>query len=352
MSFLTQKENNIDLHRKAIVVDMVNSSRIDSAYLKKMQDSGITASNVSVDVYKVSSFHEVRRFGFREYAKKVVDWLHTLDDNRDKAFLATSVDDVMRAKKEKKLAIVFAFHTAGGIENDPSLLTIFHRLGVRVIQITFNDRNLLGDGCTERTDCGLSNFGLQVVEDMNRLGMVIDLSHTGYTTSMETIQFSKEPVIMSHANSRTLCDVERNKTDEEIKALAEKGGVIGVTPYALMVKRERRPTLEDYLDHIDYLVKLVGPNHIGIGSDLAEGRWGSDGKEPWLFGPKGLPEYRRMTQKLTWLTPKTEFADGFSSILHFPNVTKGLVARGYSDQEIEKILGKNILRLYKTVWKK
>lgn len=367
-----EQQRALDLHRKTIVIDTLNNIHyLDSVFgkwswggreeriwrarkedikplfFKRLAEGGYTAI-VTTAVFRDCLFEEA--------LKRVYYHRQFIEENSDKIFLATTIEDIESAKKEGKVAIVFGFQNpkpmiplvevrplSEVVQDAGSAVAIFYSLGVRITQLTYNYRNLIAEGCNERTNCGLSKFGVRFVEKLNELGMVIDLSHAGPATVMDAIEYSKDPVICSHTNVYSLCENIRNIQDEGIKALAEKGGVIGISGWSYhLVPPPTRATIEDVLDHIEYLVNLVGVDHVGYGSDAAE------------FMPverfEGLeienPELMFSGQKF-----EETLAEGLDTISKLPNLTKGLVARGYSDQEISKILGGNWLRVFKRVWK-
>ena len=191
----------------------------------------------------------------------------------DRMMLVRGPNDVEQAKKSGKLGVLINFQNSAAIGLDLKNLDTFYDMGLRQIQLTFNWRNWVGDGCTERTQAGLSYFGVDMVHRMNELGMLVDVSHTGYQSTLDAIEVSKGPIIFSHANCKAVCDHPRNKTDEQIKALAAKGGVMGLTCFNWFVSNKPLSTLDDVLDHYDYLMKLVGVDHIGIGSDFNVAAW-------------------------------------------------------------------------------
>jgi membrane dipeptidase len=207
----------------------------------------------------------------------------------------------------------------------------------------------VGDGCTERTDCGLSEFGLKVISEMNRVGLVIDLSHTGYKTSMEAIEASQKPVIFSHSNVYSVCNSPRNLRDDQIKAVAAKGGVIGINGYPAFVANKSKPSLNDFLEHVDYIARLVGTEHISLGIDYDVCTAGviSDDEakaiydeyvEAGLYDPKVYPP-------TPWYFPA-----GIEMPDKLPNLTAALLNRGYSEEDVKNILGKNLIRVFKEVW--
>jgi len=244
--------------------------------------------------------------------------------------------------------VVFGSQHADFLVGPPpnlDLLPVYHRLGLRILQPTYNERNVFADGCGERSNGGLSRLGLELVERMNRLRMLFDCSHLGVQDTLDGCEYSDFPVA-THSNARSLCDNVRNRTDEEIHAIAEKGGVIGVVAFPSFVKwtkmeQGERPTIEDVLDHIDYISDLVGVEHVGIGLDLIEG-WPLErhrllDRRPDIWG--------RPTPQGTY-----DYPEGLDSIDKLPNLAKGLIARGYSDREIRKILGENWLRVFRKAW--
>ena len=266
----------------------------------------------------------------------------------DRMMLIRGPSDVEQAKKQNKLGVLINFQNSAAIGQDLKNLDTFYDMGLRQIQLTFNWRNWVGDGCTERTQAGLSYFGVDMVHRMNELGMLVDVSHTGYQSTLDAIEVSKGPIIFSHANCKGLCDHPRNKTDDQIKALAAKGGVMGLTCFNWFVSDKPRSTLNDVLDHYDYLKKLVGVEHIGIGSDFNVAAWA--GKAPDAEWDRHMMLYGEREAKVL----KSRFPpyiDEVNGPQRYRVIATGLRKRGYSLDEIEKILGLNFLRVYKQVLK-
>jgi len=337
-----EEEKAIALHKKAIVVDAC--SPLISWDVRRRRNKGEKAvlKNIlfpemrkgGVDVAVTTVYDPFPLFGEPD----VISALETisvmsldLDESCDKVTLVLTARDIEKANKEGKLALLFGFQGLPPLKGRLSYLRIFYQLGVRIIQLTYNERNEVGDGCAERSKGGLSNFGIRVVEELNRLGIIIDLSHVGEATFMDTLEVSKEPVIASHSNSCAVFDHFRNLSVEQIKALAEKGGVVGVTAYSPIVKGVN-PTIEDLIDHIDYITKLVGVNHVGLGLDLIY----------YTNGPDLYPDsYVPWTEEI--------ITKGIEDAPKIPNITEGLVRRGYSDRDIEKILGGNFLRIFEKI---
>jgi membrane dipeptidase len=325
-------EKAAEIHRQSIIVDALNYSNFSNGeLLSKVRGAGVTAIHVTLAAFE----------NFRETINNISRWNDSFERFGDLIMPVRTSDDIRQAKKLSKIGIIFGFQNASPIEDDLCLLEIFTQLGVRIIQLTYMYRNLLGNGCLERTDCGLSKYGLEAISEMNRLGLLIDLSHCGDKTTMEAIEASSKPVAFTHANARSLCDVPRNKTDEQIRFLAERGGVIGVAAYPTFVAKEGAPTLEHCLDQIDYLARLVGVDHVGLGLDFVEG-------QPEGFVNRGLGS--NLPKGLVPTTWPWIYPEGIREASDFPNITLGLVKRGYSDADIQKILGGNWLSLFDKVW--
>ena len=341
-----EEEKDIrEIHREACVVDacVMQCCLEDEKYLDGMRNGG-----VDVAVTTVASEHE----DFVSAIKAIDHFTQIIKERRDKVILATSVDDIEEAEEEGKIAIVYALQDARPIEDCLPFLRTFYKLGVRAVQLTYNGQNLVGNGCCEFTDCGLTYFGREVVEELNRLGIVVDVSHTGDRTTLDAIEYSKSPVVFTHAGIRSLCNTLRNKSDAEIVAMAERGGVIGISVFPPTLKldqsREGRPTLADVLNQVDYATKLVGVDHVGLGFDanwkgVDEG-WSSATMRYWR---KLRPDVYGYDRPLEVYPP---FPEGIDSHGKFLNVTEGLRARGYSGEDTVKILGGNWMRIFKEVW--
>ena len=225
-------------------------------------------------------------------------------------------EDIVRANNEGKVAAILSIEGADVLEGRLRTLSVYHRLGVRIVGLVHSLRNLLADGVSERrSKGGLSQFGIEVVEELNKLGMVVDVSHLSDPGFWDVIEVSKDPPLASHSNARSICDHPRNLSDEMIRAMSEKGGVVGIN-FAPDFVHKNDPSVKTLVDHIDRIVELVGPEHIGLGSDF-----------------DGIPS-----------TPI-----GLEDVTKLPSITKELLKRGYSEHDIKLILGENHLRLFKKV---
>ncbi len=247
-----------------------------------------------------------------------------------------TVDDVHRARREGKLAVAFDLEGMNALNGEIGMVDLYYRLGVRQMLFAYNRNNLAGGGCHDE-NVGLTDFGRAVIREMNRVGMVVDCSHCSYRTSMEAIEASDAPVIFSHANARKLCDHERNIWDDQIKACAATGGVIGVTGVGIFLG-PKGPTVEHLVEHIDHMVGLVGAEHVGFGMDSV--LHASTAHQPFTRSREYWPE-RQYPDSGTGYVPPEEA----------PRLTQALVDRGYGDQDIRGILGENFMRVARTVWK-
>ena len=282
-----------------------------------------------------------------EAIKRIADWLNIIRERSHELMRVTDVEGFRRDKTEGKLGILFHFQNSLPLEQSIELVDVYHALGVRVIQLTYNVRNFVGDGCLERNDAGLSAFGIRLIKAMNRAGIAVDCSHTGIQTTMDAMDASEKPVVFSHNLANGVCASPRNLTDEQIMRVAEMGGVIGINGFPPFVANKRQPTLDDLLKHVDYIANLVGINHVGMGIDfeyigagmqeaskahydyfVKTGQWDpKDYPPPPYYYPRGLDDPRR-----------------------FPNLTKALLERGYNDAETKKVLGGNFMRVYSQIW--
>ncbi len=288
--------------------------------------------------------------GFRDDALNIAKVYNFADHGKQKLKVAKEYNDIINP--DGNISIILSFQDPKPIENSLDMIRLFYELGVRVIQLTYNKASYLGTGCTESTDSGLTDFGKEAVKEMNRLGILIDLSHCSYRTALDAMELSSVPVVFSHANVKALCNSPRNKTDLEIKLIKQSGGVIGVTPWGPLCwkpDKNEQPGLDDFLDHVDYIVNLAGIDHVGFGGDntldYSEDRQGTVVQS--MLYPEVVEEYDRRVGT----DPSVRHVKGYKRITDINNVVGGLQRRGYNDEEINKFLGENFLRVIKKVWK-
>ena len=235
--------------------------------------------------------------------------------------------------------MILSFEGAGPVEDAVELLGTFHRLGVRCVGLTHDFRNHLADGVRTGSRGGLTDLGRDAVREMNRLGIVIDVSHLNDAGFWDVVELSAAPIHASHSNARSLCRHPRNLTDDQLRAIAGSGGVVGIHALgALVTDREGHPTLDELLAHVDHLLELMGEDHVALGPDVMENY--PDEEYRLLWDPR-LP-----TAKLSYVYP-----DAFASLSHTQNLTAAFLARGYGAGVTRKILGDNMLRLFEATWK-
>ena len=325
-----------EIYNDSVVVDSLNTSNWDSPAVYESLHSGkVTAINATIAIWE----------SYVEAMDNIAGWLRRLEERSATLAQVASVGDILDAKESGKTGVIFGWQNAGPIENNLDRLDVFHKLGVRIIQLTYNYRNLLGNGCLERTDDGLSNFGVDAVREMNRLGILIDLSHVGDRTTLEAAETSEMPVSATHANARSFHERERNKTDDALRLIAEKGGVIGATAWPPFLRNGYASTLADFGDAIDDLVERVGIDHVGIGTDYTQDQT----KEwfDWILSHLGTkPSERRQEYPDTVTHP-----EGIETPDKLVNVADELLRRGYNREDTSKVLGGNWMRLFREVWK-
>lgn len=261
-----------------------------------------------------------------------------IDSRPDYMVFTKSVDDIRRAKADGKLAIGFHIQDTVQLEGSLNLIRTFYDLGVRHMLLAYNSRNLVGDGCSERTDSGLSRFGISVIREMNRVGMLVDGAHTGYSTTMEAMEVTEAPFIFSHCCCAALAYHYRNIKDDQIQACAKTGGIIGLAGIGAFLGDKEAQT-ETQFRHIDHVSELVGPEYVGIGNDFVK-----DMVTVWGWA-KALPD----------MWPEADSKMIFGGECTQPEQLVELVdlmlQRGYSDQNVHGILGENYLRVAAQVWK-
>jgi membrane dipeptidase len=258
-------------------------------------------------------------------------------EQADDLVIARSVSDIRAAKRDGKVAIVLCLEGAGPFEDDLTLLSLYWRLGLRVVGLTHDFRNLMADGVRTGGGAGLTEFGKDAVREMNRIGLVIDVSHLNEPGFWDVASLSTAPLHASHSNATALSHTVRNLTDEQLEAIAGSGGVVGVHALGYLVKTGGgKPTFDEFMEHIMHMLEIMGPDHVAVGPDLME-------------------NYPEQEYALLWRDdriPKLEFLypDEFDSLSKFPNITAARVARGVGEDTIRKVMGENVLRLFGATW--
>ena len=335
-----QEERAQELHYSSLIVDSLCGNMINpeppavngKSYLQRLEDSGVTAMNITL---------ALRSDSFEVALEGMYNYYNLFRYYPDRVMLIETASDIELARKEHKIGVIFGFQSPTPAGTNFSHWSILKKLGLRICALAYNEPNPLADGCMEPANRGLTFFGHQAVREMNRQGILIDLSHVGEKSSLEALDISRLPCIFSHSNAAAVTPTtRRNLTDEQIQLCAAKGGVIGLSGHAFLCHSTEgvQPTLEDYMDHFLYVAKLVGPEHIGVGSDMFEYYtkfyWENKTKllydSPWMFETVNNQDLHNVDQYI--------------------NITRGLVAVGFSDQDIKNILGLNYLRVFQQVW--
>ncbi|MCW5774804.1 MAG: membrane dipeptidase, partial [Rhodospirillaceae bacterium] len=277
-------------------------------------------------------------------------WERECRAHPDVLMKAVSVADIEEAKRTRRLAIIPGFQDGTAFGDRADRVDMFYQLGLRIVQFTYNSRNLLGDGCAEPANAGLSRLGHACIERMNALGMLVDLSHVGLRTSWDALAASKQPVAITHSGAAALADLPRNKPDDLLKAVADRGGVVGA--YMMVYLREEgQPHLADFMRHLEHLLGVCGEDHVGVGSDLSTTPLAltDEFRAKWSEGVR--------LRRLRGINAKGESEDVFAYIpeLNSPRRMELLAAAmaraGHPDRRIEKVLGGNWMRLLREVWR-
>ena len=335
------------LHDELLVIDGHSGCGFTASYVPALRQGGIDAYCCAI--------------GWMKNARNTLDDMAALYASLEQAAgdvaLVTSAAELQATAAAGKIGIIIEFENTLPLDGDLHMVDIFYRLGLRVMQLTYNERNLVADGCTERTDAGLSDFGLQVIERMNKLGILVSLSHTGKRSCMEALEASSAPCVYSHSNPLAFCNHPRNIDDEQIVAVARKGGLVGICAIGSFLRLGSTPanpsTIEDYLDCVDYVAQLAGVEHVGLGLDLVdnEDEFSRQGVMTWRNFP---PERASRIFKPAFIPPAETWhtARGLGTAAEVSNLTAGLLARGYSRNDIALIMGGNWLRVFKQAWGK
>ncbi|MEY2573171.1 MAG: rane dipeptidase [Verrucomicrobiota bacterium] len=314
--------------------------------LQAIRDSGLTGLIVSPGPQGRFWLNDA---AFERSRQALADWKSRVEAHPDLFLHVQTAADLERARTEHRLGIIFTFQGTEPLGEEIDRIPMFREMGLRVMQLTHNRRNLVGDGCMEPGNAGLSNYGRQVVERLNAEKVVIDLSHASERTTKEAIQASAAPVLIGHTGCRALADLPRNVGDAELRALAGKGGVVGIIfwPY---LRVDTQPMAIDVIRHLEHAIKICGEDHVGIGTDgdvapvKRSPEWDRENRE-WVRGSKkdGIFEKTRPDDLCT-------FIPDFNAANRFELLAARLSKRGHSDTRIGKILGGNFARVMGEVW--
>ena len=316
-----------------ILIDGCQYANWSEKIFREMHEGGVSAVHVTI------CYHE----DFRETVVNMADWNRMFERFPDLIVPGRTADDVRRAHADGRTAIVFGFQNCSPIEDDIGLVEICHQLGARFMQLTYNNQSLLATGCYEENDTGVTRMGRQVIAEMNRLGLVVDMSHSGERSTLEAIEISDRPIAITHANPSFWHPALRNKSDDVLKALGKSGGMLGFSLYPHHLKDKSGCTVESFCDMVARTADLMGIDHIGLGSDLCQDQ------------PDSVVEWMRVGR---W-TKDIDYGEGsagdagfppmpswFGGNLDFDNIANGLRAHGFADADVEKVMGGNWLRFF------
>ena len=283
---------------------------------------------------------------FEEFKNVLKSWAKHFKENKDLIFLGKNYLDIDKARKENKTAIFYGFQNCSPIEDDINLVEKVHELGCRFMQLTYNNQSLLATGCYENNDSGVTRMGKEVIKEMNRVGIVVDMSHSAEKSTFDAIELSTKPIAITHANPSFWFAARRNKSNELLKALADSHGMLGLSLYPHHLKDKSNCTLESFCEMIARVVDMMGSNNVGIGSDLCIGQ------------PDSVVEWMRNG---TWTKTK-DYGEGniknanfpkqpswFKDARGFKNIEIGLKKVGFNEDEINGILGNNWYNFYKGI---
>jgi membrane dipeptidase len=319
------------MSEQPFIIDGLQYCNWSEKIFRQMNQAGVAATHVTI------SYHE----DFRETVGNMIAWNRRFKRFPDLITRASSAADILRAHKNNQTAIVFGFQNCSPIEDDIGLVEVCHQLGARFMQLSYNNQSLLATGCYENEDSGITRMGRQVIREMNRLGMVVDTSHTATRSTLEAMEISERPTAITHANPSFWHPAIRNKSNDVLQALAESGGMLGLSIYPHHLKGSSKCLLEDFCEMTARIAELMGVNHIGFGSDLCQEQ------------PDTIVEWMRNG---TW-TNDIDFGEGskveagfpaqpdwFQDNLGFSNLLKGLRKVGFSRDEVALISGRNWLK--------
>ena len=320
-----------ELHRDLTVFDGLIVAKFGREVFEDMRRGGLTAANCTCSIWE----------GFRDTMANVARWKGWFREHADLILQVHTTADIARAKREGRTGIALGWQNLTGIEDRIEYLELFKALGVGIMQIAYNTQNLVGTGCYESRDAGLSDFGHEVIAEMNRLGILCDLSHVGAKTSEDVIKASKKPCAYTHCLPAALKAHPRNKSDEQLRFIAGRGGFVGVTMFPPFLRRGTDSTVDDYVEAIEHVIGLCGEDQVGFGTDFTQGydREFFD----WITHDKGYA--RKLTEFGDIVNPA-----GMREIKDYPNLTAAMEKRGWKEGRIRKVMGENWVRLLEEVW--
>ncbi|GII92121.1 dipeptidase [Sinosporangium siamense] len=317
-----------------MLIDALQFSKPGRERFQEWRDAGLAAVHVTTAIWEDST----------ETMRELGRWQRLLTEHADLLTEGRGADDIRAAKAEGRTAVVFGFQNSTPFEDDLDLVGAFHQAGVRIAQLTYNTQNSAGAGCWEHEDTGLSRtYGVNLIREMNQVGMLVDVSHCNERTCLEAFEASEKPVAITHANPRDYVggDVElavRNKSADVLKTMAQQDGVIGLSMYPRLAPNGTDCSLDDFCDMVAWTVDLIGVDHVGLGSDFYTGH----GDEELVWWRQG----RWSRSPMVPISGVVEFPGWFDAAKGYRDVLDGLRKRGMTDEEVAKVAGENWLRLF------
>ncbi len=314
-------------------IDGLQYANWSEKIFRQMREGGLDAVHVTI------AYHET----FREMVQRIEDWNRLFERYPELIFQGRAGEDVRRARETGRTAVFFGFQNPSPIEDDIGLVEVCHTLGVRFMQLSYNNQSLLATGCYEQEDPGITRMGRQVIKEMNRVGLVVDMSHSAERSTLEAIEISERPIAITHANPAFWRPARRNKSDAVLRALGRSGGMLGFSAYPHHLKDASDCSLESFCEMIARTAELMGPQQIGLGTDLCQDQ------------PDSVVEWMRVGR---W-TKELDYGEGsrgdpgfppqppwFRDNRDFGKIEGGLRAAGLNDEEVAGIMGENWLRFF------
>jgi len=321
------------IYSDAIVFDALNISNYSREIFQAWNTGGITGVSCTCGLWE----------NIRDSIGNVIQWRGWFEQHADLILQVKTTEDLRRAKREGKTGVVLSWQNTSGIEDRVDYLQIFGELGVKIMQLTYNTQNYSGAGCLEERDSGLTGFGREVVDEMGRVGIVCDLSHCGNQTAADTIAYAKHPPCFTHILPLGMKDAKRNKSDNLLREMGQRGGMIGLSQFGPFMQKGNDSTIDDYVAAAEYVINVVGEDSVGIGSDASEGHGRPSAFMQWCNRDKG---YAR--QLSPWGADKV--VKPLGPLAERAKLGEAMMRAGWSEELQRKVLGENWVRYLKQIW--
>lgn len=317
--------------KQPLIIDGLVISKWERATFEDMRKGGIAAANCTCSIWE----------GFEVTMRNVAHWKQMFADNADLILQVYKTDDIRRAHNEKRVGIILGWQNSSGFDDYLPYVRIFHELGLRVVQLTYNTANAAGCGCYETRDGGLTDYGRDLVHTMNDLGILVDLSHVGAKTAKDVIDVSKRPVAYTHCCPSALKAHPRNKSDEDLRYIVDRGGFVGVAGVPPFLPKGLDSTVDDYADAVRHVANVIGEDRIGIGTDITQNQ--KQDFFDYIASDKG---YGRQLVDLGGIP----ILGGFETLKDYQHILDALKRKGFTSRQIEKVVGANWLNFLDEVW--